>query len=72
MTDLQIKALRHSSELLRKFDTYPIYKGISDLLQEVPEEKRKEVLKVLQEETFKLKTITIEVKDWIDMVIKEF
>ena len=34
MKYLQLKALKHASEQLRNFDTYPTYKKVSDALRE--------------------------------------
>lgn len=68
MTTLQKKTLDHVSKTLKNFDTYPVYKAVSDILneQKVSDEIRKAVLAAIQEETYAMKQIVTDAKDWLD------
>ena len=70
---IQKKSLEHASNVLKTFDTYPIYDAVSDALKkaEISEDNKRDILKALQTESYKLKQISEEAKNWIDAVIED-
>ncbi len=72
MIKIQKKALQHTSDILKTFDTYPIYSAISKALEnaKVPAEDKRAILNTLQEESSKLNKISTEAKTWIDTIIE--
>ena len=70
MMKIQKKSLEHASKVLKSFDTFPIYNAVSNALKEaeIPDVNKQLILKVLQEESYKLKQISEDAKNWIDAV----
>lgn len=71
MNTLQIKSLKHASEILKEHDIYPIYSEISKALKtaEVSDSNSKEILNILQKESNKLRRIAEKADEWIGSVI---
>lgn len=67
------KSLEHVSNILGTFDTYPIYNAVYDVLEksEISDANKKDILNVIQTESFKLKQISDDAKNWVDAIIED-
>lgn len=73
MMKIQKKSLAYASNVLKSFDTYPLYEAVNEALiqKNVIPVEREYILSALQKESSKLRQISDEAKEWIDAVIDD-
>lgn len=73
MTNIEKKSLQHVSDILKSFDTYPIYSALSDAMKEAGIENSvsnkiiDKYCDAINEQSKKLYTA----KDWINTIISD-
>jgi hypothetical protein len=73
MSKLQKKSLQHVSDLLKSYDTYPTYKALNDILDElqVDNTMKHRILNKYQDEIRKETSKISQSKEWLDTVISD-
>lgn len=73
MTNIQAKSIQHISKTLKSFDTYEIYKALSDAIEKegIEDNIRTNILIVFEGCVKQEKAKIIEAKEWIDLLISD-
>lgn len=73
MMNIQKKSLQHISDTLGKFDTYPTYSALIDIIKHhgIDAKIRHEILGVYQENITEQRKFVNEAKSWTDSLLED-